>query len=132
MRTKFTLVLAALAVAGFGFSASQAMADSLNLSFSGNGVSINFNVGDANALNPQPLPPKGKFRPGAYDNGRGKHFQPKYVEANYDDYDGYDDVPPQWQHRRHHKFWTQQGGYGDAVMLNPQPLPPKYKFHYVN
>jgi hypothetical protein len=132
MRTKFTLVLAALAVAGFGFSASQAMADSLNLSFSGNGVSINFNVGDANALNPQPLPPKGKFRPDAYENGPGKHFQPKYVEANYDDYDGYDDVPPQWRHGKHHRLWMQQGGYGDAVMLNPQPLPPKYKFHYVN
>jgi hypothetical protein len=69
---------------------------------------------------------------GAFDNGPGKHFPPKYVEANYDGYDGYDDVPSQWQHRRHHKFWTQQGGYGDAVMLNPQPLPPKYKFHYVS
>lgn len=132
MRSKFPLVLAVLAVAGLGFSASQAMADSLNLSFSGNGVSINVNVGDIYAR--QPLPPRGKFPPKLYGYGPGKPFPPKYVEANYyDDYDGYDDVPPQWRHRKHSRFWSQQGGgYGDAVMLNPQPLPPKYKFHYVN
>jgi hypothetical protein len=134
MRTKLTLVLAALAAAGLALSATQAMADSLHLSLQANGVTINLNVGDQGALNPQPLPPKGKFKQSFYDNGPGKPYPPKYVQAQYDDYD---DMPPpnHWKKGKFNKYGKysqfQQQGFGDEVMLNPQPLPPK-QFHYVD
>ena len=134
MRTNFTLVLAALTAAGLALPATQAMADSLHLSLQTSGVTINVNVGDEAALNPQPLPPKTRFKPGFYDDGYGKPTPPKYVQAQYDDYD---DVPPPraWKKGKFSKFGKysqfQQGGWGDEVMLNPQPLPPR-QFHYVN
>lgn len=133
MRTQLTLVLAALTAAGLALSATQAMADSLHLSLQTNGVTINLNVGDQ-ALNPQPLPPKSKYQPGLYDNGPGKPYPPKYVQAQFDDYD---DMPPPkfWKKGKFSKYGKyqqfQQQGFGDEVMLNPQPLPPK-QFHYVN
>ena len=134
MRTQFTLVLAALTAAGLALSATQAMADSLHLSLQSNGLTINLNVGDAAALNPQPLPPKTKYKPGLYDNGPGGSYPPKFVQAQYDDYD---EMPPpkHWKKGKFSKYgqYSQFGqpGFGDEVMLNPQPLPPK-QFHYVN
>ena len=134
MRTQFTLVLAALTAAGLALSATQAMADSLHLSLQSNGVTINVNVGDDTALNPQPLPPKAKYKPGFYDNGPSKSYPSKFVQAQYDDYD---EMPPpkHWKKGKFSKYgqYSQFGqpGFGDEVMLNPQPLPPK-QFHYVN
>jgi hypothetical protein len=135
MRTKLTLVLAALTAAGLALPATQAMADSLHLSLQSSGVTINLNVGDDAALNPQPLPPRVKYKPGFfYDDGVGRFHSPKFVQAQYDDYDN---LPPpkHWKKGKFSKYGQysqfQQGGFGDEVMLNPQPLPPK-QFHYVN
>ena len=134
MRTQLTLVLAALTAAGLALSATQAMADSLHLSLQSNGVTINLNVGDQGALNPQPLPPRAKYKAGFSDDDHGRPYPPKYMQAQYDEYD---DMPPpkHWKKGKFSRFGRyqqfQQQGFGDEVMLNPQPLPPK-QFHYVN